>query len=96
MCLCGLGTKVSIDPELVVPDEKKSLVQGCIDPIGEQPRGNSYSSILKSLAFHYDFNFTTPWKNLTEEVQSILLFGSNKGKKIYRSFIWTEKLYWKW
>ena len=36
----GLGTQVSIDPEFVVPDEKKSLVQGCIDPIGEQPRGN--------------------------------------------------------
>ena len=55
----GLGTQVSIDPELVVPDEKKSLVQGCIDPIGEQPRGNWYSAILKSLAFHYEFNFTT-------------------------------------
>ena len=39
----GLGTQVSIDPELVVPDEKKSLVQGCIDPIGEQPRGNWWS-----------------------------------------------------
>tara|TARA_Y100000590_G_scaffold468024_1_gene649045 strand:- start:11708 stop:14527 length:2820 start_codon:yes stop_codon:yes gene_type:complete len=78
----GLGSKVSIDPDLIIPNKNKSLVQGCIEPIGEQPRGNWYSSILKSLAFHYDFNFTTPWKKLTEEVQSILLFGSNKSKKI--------------
>ena len=78
----GLGTQVSIDPELVVPDEKKSLVQGCINPIGEQPRGNWYSAILKSLAFHYDFNFTTPWNELTEEVKKILLFGTHPNKKI--------------
>ena len=78
----GLGTKVSIDPELIVPDINKSLIQGCISPIGEQPRGNWYSAILKSLAFHYDFNFTTPWKNFTEEVKKILLYGTHPGKKI--------------
>ncbi len=82
----GLGTQVSIDPELVVPDEKKSLVQGCIDPIGEQPRGNWYSAILKSLAFHYDFNFTTPWKKLTEEVKKTLLFGTHPSKKITMAY----------
>ncbi len=70
----GIGTKVSIDPDLVVPDKNKSLVQGCIVPIGEQPRGNWYSSILKTLAFHYDFNFTTAWKNLKENVKEVLLF----------------------
>ncbi len=78
----GLGTQVSIDPELVIQDEKKSLVQGCIDPIGEQPRGNWYSAILKSLAFHYDFNFTTPWKELTTEVKEILLLGTHPNQKI--------------
>ena len=78
----GLGTKVSIDPELVVPDPEKSLIQGCIDPIGEQPRGNWYSAILKSLAFHYDFNFTTPWKDFSEEIQRVLLYGTNPEEKI--------------
>jgi len=82
----GLGTQVSIDSELVVPDEKKSLVQGCIDPIGEQPRGNWYSAILKSLAFHYDFNFTTPWKELTEEVRETLLFGTHPNEKIITTY----------
>jgi len=82
----GLGTKVSIDPEFVIPDPKKSLIQGAIDPIGEQPRGNWYSAILKSLAFHYDFNFTTPWKKLTEEVQRVLLYGTHPGEKITMSY----------
>jgi len=82
----GLGTQVSIDPELVVPDENKSLVQGCIDPIGEQPRGNWYSSILKSLAFHYDFNFTSPWKELTEKVRETLLFGTHQNEKITMAY----------
>ena len=71
---------------MVIPNAKKSLIQGAIDPIGEQPRGNWYSAILKSLAFHYDFNFTTPWKKLTEEVQNILLYGTHPGEKITMSY----------
>ena len=82
----GLGTQVSIDPELIVPDINKSLLQGCIDPIGEQPRGNWYSSVLKSLAFHYDFNFTTPWKNMKMEVKKILLYGTHPNENISMSY----------
>ena len=33
----GLGTEMNIDADLIVPDESKSLIQGCIEPIGEQP-----------------------------------------------------------
>ncbi len=46
----GLGTQMEIDPDLVVPDDTKSLSQGAIVPLGEQPRGGWYSSILKGLA----------------------------------------------
>ncbi|MEE2858500.1 MAG: excinuclease ABC subunit UvrA [Candidatus Neomarinimicrobiota bacterium] len=82
----GIGTKVSIDPDLVVPDKNKSLVQGCIVPIGEQPRGNWYSSILKTLAFHYDFNFTTAWKDLKENVKDVLLFGTGSNQLMTMSY----------
>ena len=81
----GLGTKVSIDPELVIPNPKKSLIQGTISPIGEQPRGNWYSAVLKRLAFHYDFNFTTPWYKLTPEVQNVLLYGNKSKRKLERT-----------
>ena len=74
----GLGSQMNIDPNLVVPDKSKSLIQGAIVPLGEQPRGNWYGSILKSLAKHYQFNFTTPWIKIDSKIREILLFGTGK------------------
>ena len=76
----GLGSHMEIDPELVVPDKTKSLIQGAIVPLGEQPRGNWYGSILKSLSSHYNFNFTTQWCKLDPDIRSILLIGTGKIK----------------
>ncbi|MBL7013177.1 MAG: excinuclease ABC subunit UvrA [Candidatus Marinimicrobia bacterium] len=76
----GLGSHMEVDPELIVPDKTKSLIQGSITPLGEQPRGNWYGSILKSLAKHYEFKFTTPWIKLDPAVRQILLFGTGKEK----------------
>jgi len=72
----GLGTQMEIDPELLVPDPAKSLSQGAIVPLGEQPRGSWYSAILKSLARRYNFDFVTPFRNLTPEAQHVLLYGT--------------------
>jgi len=72
----GLGSKMEIDPELVVPDKNKSLIQGAVAPLGEQPRGNWYGSILKSLAKHYNFSFTTPWYKIDPKVREVLLYGT--------------------
>jgi len=72
----GLGAQMNIDPNLVVPDKSKSLIQGAIVPLGEQPRGNWYGGILKSLAKHYQFNFTTPWIKIDTKIREILLFGT--------------------
>ncbi len=83
----GLGTQMEIDPDLVVPDHSKSLIQGVVAPIGEQPRGGWYSSILKSLAKHYGFNFTTPWKRLPEEVQKVILNGTDPDDKITMQYV---------
>jgi len=74
----GLGAQMNIDPNLVVPDKSKSLIQGAIVPLGEQPRGNWYGGILKSLAKHYQFNFTTPWIKIDTKIREILLFGTGK------------------
>lgn len=74
----GLGSRMEIDPELLVPDRKKSLIQGAIVPLGEQPRGSWYSAILKSLALHYDFKFTMPWYRLPERAREVLLWGTGE------------------
>jgi len=73
----GLGTRIEIDPDLVVPDDSKSLSEGAIVPLGEQPRGNWYSAILKGLARRYDFDFVTPFKKLSEETRQALLYGTS-------------------
>ena len=80
----GLGTQMEIDPDLVVPDRSKSLSQGAVVPIGEQPRGNWYSSILKAVAAHYGFNFVTPFDRLSQRVQEVLLYGSGDEKILFK------------
>ena len=87
----GLGSHMEIDPEMVVPDKTKSLIQGAIFPLGEQPRGNWYGSILKSLSRHYNFNFTTPWYKMDRGIREMLLngTGSKKLKMEYSSERWS-------
>ena len=87
----GLGSHMEIDPELVVPDKTKSLIQGAVVPLGEQPRGNWYGSILKSLSSHYEFKFTTPWCKLDRGIREMLLSGtgSTKLKMDYSSERWS-------
>jgi len=72
----GLGTQMEIDPDIVVPDRSKSLSEGAIIPLGEQPRGSWYSAILKGLAKRYDFDFVTPFGQLSETAQQALLYGT--------------------
>ncbi len=87
----GLGSHMEINPELIVPDKTKSLIQGAVVPLGQQPRGNWYGSILKSLAKHYNFNFTTPWIKLDPKIREMLLYGTGneKLKMTYSSDRWT-------
>ena len=87
----GLGSTMEVDPNIIVPDKSKSLLQGAIAPLGNQPRDNWYGSVLRSLARYYDFNFTTPWINLSPSVRRVLLFGSgdDKIKMEYQSKKWS-------
>ena len=87
----GIGSHMEVDPNIIVPDKTKSLVQGAIIPLGEQPRDNWYGSVLKSLALHYKFNFSTPWVKLSPEIRQMLLYGtgSKKLKMEYSSKRWT-------
>ena len=87
----GIGSHIEVDPELVVPDKSKSLIQGTVVPLGEQPRGNWYGGILKSLSQHLNFNFTTPWFRLDPDIRHVLLYGtgSKKFKMHYSSKRWS-------
>ena len=78
----GLGTFMSIDPDLVIPDKAKSIREGAIRASGwYYVEGGLPSMYYKSLADHYHFSIDTPIKDLPKEIVDILLYGS-KGEKI--------------
>ena len=76
----GLGTKLEIDPELVIPDRTKTIRNGAIAPWGHKFR-SFYMTRLESVADHYGFDMDTPIENLKDEHIEIILYGSN-GEKI--------------
>jgi len=80
----GLGTRLEIAPELLVPDENLSIMQGAVIPWGElQKKKSSWNSkIIFALAKEYDFELTTPWKDYPQKIKDLLLNGGKKSKKI--------------
>ena len=74
----GLGSKLEIDADLVVPDPELSLNEGAILPWSKSKhRDNYYGQMLRAVADHYGFSMDTPFKDLSPEYQEIILYGSN-------------------
>ena len=71
----GIGAHLEISPELIVPDERKSLKQGAIYPWAKT--GNPYyQDILSSVANHYLIDMNMPFEKLSEEHKKVILYGS--------------------
>jgi excinuclease ABC subunit A len=79
----GLGTKMEIDPDLVVPNPKISIAQGAVAPWGN-PIGSWYYHQLKSLADHYQFSLYVPFEKLKTEVKDALLYGTGHKELKFR------------
>ena len=73
----GLGVKLSIDPELVVPDKTKSLEEGAIVTLGDDT-DNIYFKRLECLCKHYKISLTKPFNKLTKKEQELIFYGSNE------------------
>ena len=71
----GLGIKMVIDPELVVPDDNLSIRDGALKP-WEKRSSIYYHQMLDTISAHFKFKLSTPFKNLTKKTQKILLYGS--------------------
>ena len=71
----GLGTKTEISPSLVVPDETKSIGEGAVVFWGELETLNT-KHIALGLASHFGFSLDTPWNELTDAHQQIILYGT--------------------
>jgi len=72
----GIGVNLNVNPNLVVPNTKKSLAEGAIEPWAKST-SLYYAQTLGSLAKHYKFSLDEPWKKLPEKIKDILLYGSH-------------------
>jgi excinuclease ABC subunit A len=71
----GLGTRMYFDADLIVPEPERSLAKGAIAPWANST-SKYYGQTLASLANHYDFDINTAYRDLPENVQNVLLYGS--------------------
>ena len=73
----GLGIKLKIDPDLVIPDKSKSLLDGAIVTLGDDT-DNIYFKRLECMCKHYKISLTKPFKKLTEKEKNLILYGSDE------------------
>ncbi|MBH00942.1 MAG: excinuclease ABC subunit A [Candidatus Pelagibacter sp.] len=73
----GIGIKLNVDPKLVIPNEKKSIADGAIEPWAKTTT-MYYAQTLASLSKHYNFSLDEKWNKLPKKIKDILLFGSDE------------------
>ena len=79
----GLGSQLKIDPELIVPDPSRTILEGAIQAAGwNNIRGDGVSRMyFEALAKKYRFKLTTPWRDLSAAAKDVILYGT-KGEKL--------------
>ncbi len=71
----GLGTKLEVDPELIVPDESKSLKDGALAPWSAGTVSDYFFRLIEALGETLGFRMDTPWAKLPERARQALLRG---------------------
>ena len=83
----GLGYRMEFDVDLMIPDRSLSISQGAITVMGWQScadKGSFTRAILDALAKEYHFDLDTPFEEYPQEVQDVLIHGTNgKEVKVY-------------
>jgi excinuclease ABC subunit A len=78
----GLGIKLDIDPDLVIPDRDRSIAEGAIKPWATY---TWYINQLEEVARRYNFSLRTPVKKMSEEQLNLVLYGENHESFKYRN-----------
>ena len=71
----GLGTKLKMDPDLVVPNKDKSLNEGCIQTLSDDKESIDFRK-LEIVCKHYRIDMNKPFKRIAKDKQDIILYGS--------------------
>ena len=98
----GIGIFMKIDPRLIINDEEKSLIEGCIRASGwgvnswfHPDTGSIAEMYYRGLAEHMGFDINTPWKDLPEKAKNAVLYGTGEEKiKLIRNADFGGKTYY--
>lgn len=71
----GLGNKMEIDPELVVPDKSLSIRDGAIHPWQKKTSIN-FHQMVEAIAQNFKFKLSTPFKDMPQKTRDTLLYGA--------------------
>lgn len=77
----GLGIKLEVDLDLVVPDDRLTLHEGALAP-WNPISSNYYPQMLEQAMIHFGIDMDTPFSDLTQEEKDLVLYGSN-GKEFH-------------
>ncbi len=78
----GLGTRLEIDPSLLIPDPGLSIRQGAIRPWASQLQRNDgwNARIFAALERDFDIDLDKPWRKLSKQKQQLVLFGTGRDR----------------
>ena len=82
----GLGYKMKFDPELMIPDKRLSINDGAIQVMGWQSctdKGSFTNAILQALSATYKFSLDTPFEELPDDIQHMLIYGGFQEVKVH-------------
>ncbi len=80
----GLGSKMEVDVDLVVPDPNLSLIEGAIAPF-YHTRVDFYPKMIRAVAEQFSISVDVPFKDLSEEDRNIFLYGTGD-ERVYISY----------
>ena len=73
----GLGIKLQIDPDLVIPDKSLSINEGCIKTLSDDQENMDYKK-LECVCKHYKIDMDKPFNKLTKKQKEMILYGSDE------------------
>ena len=73
----GLGIKLQIDPDLVIPDKSLSINEGCIKTLSDDQENIDYKK-LECVCKHYKIDMDKPFNKLTKKQKNMILYGSDE------------------
>lgn len=77
----GLGTLMEMDPDLIIPDDAKSIMEGAVDPWKTFKEDTWTFNVVEALSKHYGFSLDIPIGQLPSKTIDLLLYGTN-GEKV--------------